>query len=100
MLVGAGLLEGSEAGGEWGFAGVLGDDQCAGGKELAATGAAEKVERGLVLDFELVGWVEVENVDGAGWAFDRLAETAEQGAGAAVFKGVAAGDLECGKVGA
>jgi hypothetical protein len=92
--VGAGLVEGSIAGGEWSFAGVLGDDEGIRGEELAASGAAEEVQGRFVLDLEVVGRVEEEDVDGAGWGLDGLAEAVEKGSGAAVFEGVALGDLE------
>jgi len=44
-------------------------------------------------------WIEEDEVDGVG-ELGELEETLEQGAGAAVFKGEAGGDLEGGEVGA
>ena len=60
------MFEGSVAGGEFGFAGVFGDDDGVGGEGLAAAGAAEEAQGGFVLGFGFVGWVEEEDVDGSG----------------------------------
>ena len=99
LLDQAGVREGAETGGEWGFGAVLGDDQSVGGEDLAATGAAEEVEGELVLGGGLGGRVEEDHVDGVG-ELGGFGETLEQSAGAAVFDGEGFGDFEGGEVGA
>lgn len=94
-------MEGSVAGSEGGLAAVFGDDEGVGGQEGSAADAAEEAEGGLVLVSGLVGWVEVHDVytGGAGWG-GQFGEALEEGSGAAVFEGVAVGDVEGGEVGA
>ena len=95
MLILACFFEDAVAGGEleFGFGGVLGDDEGVWGEELAAGGAAEEAEGLGVVGFALVGRVEEDDVDGD---LEFLQELGD----AAIFQRVAAGDFEGGEVGA
>ena len=75
---------------------MLGDDQSIGREEFATAGTAEKAEGAFVLGSGLVGRVEKDEVQRGA----EFAKALEQRAGAAVFKGVAVGNLKGGEVGA